>query len=383
MSQQSPSEPECQPYDPLAADRAAGGPELDLFVEGQVFLDIIFTGLRALPQRGQEIWSEGMGSTPGGIANLAVAASRLGLRTGLAAAFGDDAYGDFCWTTLAENEHVDLSRSRRFADWHTAVTISMADGVDRAMVTHGHPAPIPVTEMIGRPPTAAAVMVDLAPGEDVVGTADEPSWVERARRDGSLVFADVGFDPSGQWDERLLDQLQTCHAFMPNALEAMAYTRTSSAHEALYALADRVPLAVVTDGVNGALALDSSTGEEATVPALRVQALDPTGAGDVFGAAVVLGTLAHWPLQDRLAFASLCSALAVQQFGGSLAAPGWGDIADWWHRQTTATSGSAYDKALRRRFGFLDALVPQVPQGATRRAHATLAHYNDLFKEHP
>ena len=67
------------------------------------------------------------------------------------------------------------------------------------------------------------------------------------------------------------------------------------------------------------------------MPALRVPALDPTGAGDVFGASMVVGTLSGWPLADRLAFAALCSALAVQQFGGSLAAPGWGDIADWWH----------------------------------------------------
>jgi hypothetical protein len=30
----------------------------------------------------------------------ATARSRLGLRTSLAAAFGDDDYGDFCWRTL-------------------------------------------------------------------------------------------------------------------------------------------------------------------------------------------------------------------------------------------------------------------------------------------
>ena len=65
-----------------------------------------------------------MGSCPGGIANLAIAASRLGLRTSLAAAFGDDVYGDFCWRTLAEQEGIDLSLSRRFDDWHSPVTVS-------------------------------------------------------------------------------------------------------------------------------------------------------------------------------------------------------------------------------------------------------------------
>ena len=120
---------------------------------------------------------------------------------------------------------------------------------------------------------------------------------------------------------------------MPNAAEAMSYTRTQTAQDALFALADRVPLAVVTNGNDGALAIDGSTGEEAAAPALRVNAIDPTGAGDVFDAAITLGTLAGWPLPHRLNFASLCSALAVQEFGGSLAAPGG---------ETSPTGGTAY-----------------------------------------
>ena len=56
-----------------------------------------------------------MGSCPGGIANLAIAASRLGLRTSLAASFGDDLYGDFLVRTLVE-EGIDLSLSRRISN---------------------------------------------------------------------------------------------------------------------------------------------------------------------------------------------------------------------------------------------------------------------------
>ncbi|MEZ5201986.1 MAG: PfkB family carbohydrate kinase [Micropruina glycogenica] len=52
------------------------------------------------------------------------------------------------------------------------------------------------------------------------------------------------------------------------------------------------------------------------MPALPVRAIDPTGAGDCFGAALVAGTLAGWPLQQRLRFAALTAGLAVQQFGG-------------------------------------------------------------------
>ena len=127
-----------------------------------------------MPANGTEVWADGMGSCPGGIANLAIASSRLGLRTSLAAAFGDDDYADFCWRTLAEQEHVDLQRSRRFERWHSPVTVSMAVDRDRSMVTHGHAAPMTATEMIGRPPRSRAVFVDLDLAEPL-GTSDRPT----------------------------------------------------------------------------------------------------------------------------------------------------------------------------------------------------------------
>lgn len=364
-------------FDPLAALRGADDPGIDVFVWGTVFLDIIMTGLDTLPEGGQEVWADGMGSCPGGIANLAVASRRLGLRTSLAAAFGDDAYGDFCWETLADAEGVDLSRSRRFPGWHSPVTVSLAVARDRGMVSHGHPPPVDAAELVGDPPRSRAVMTELTPDRPLVDDA-AATWVERARAAGALVFADVGWDPTGRWSRGVLDQLAVCDAFLPNATEAMAYTRTRTAGEALYVLADLVPLAVVTNGEEGALAIDSTTGEETVVPALRVDALDPTGAGDVFCAAVVVGTLARWPLGQRIAFASLCSALAVQQFGGSLAAPGWGDIADWWHHERAGDATDSYHRSLRRRYEFLDDLVRDVPVGAGRRASATIARHVDV-----
>src|SRR3954451_10933772 len=356
---------------------AGDEPAFDVFLHGTVFLDIIFTGLGQLPAPGVEVWATGMGSSPGGIANLATAASRLGLTTSLTAAFGDDVYGEFCWRTLANQEGVDLSRSRRFDGWHSPVTVSIAVGGDRSMVTHGHHAPVTATEMIGRPPRSKAVLVDLGP-EEQIGVDGKPTWVDRATEDGALVFADVGWDDSGSWSNEVLDQLAVCHAFMPNAEEAMAYTRSATPREALYAVADLVPLAVITNGVHGAMAIDSTTGEEAEVPALRVSAIDPTGAGNVFGAAVVLGTLPGWPLHDRLSFGAVCSALAVQQFGGSLAAPALGDVLDWWQELKADSSSASYVSSLRRRYSSLDSVTATAPAKERRRAAATIAMMADL-----
>ncbi len=364
-------------YDPLAALRREGDPSTDVLLAGTVFLDIIFTGLAEVPRAGTEVWAQGMGSCPGGIANLAVASSRLGLRTSLVAAFGDDDYADFCWRTLAEQERVDLSLSRRFDDWHSPVTVSMSVGRDRSMVTHGHPAPVSTTELMGTPPRTRSVLVDLG---DLTSDDRGMTWIAQAQQDGALVFGDIGWDATGAWPTQTLDALSHCHAFLPNADEAMAYTRTETPQDALYALADRVPLAVVTNGALGASAIDATTGEEASVPALRVPALDATGAGDVFGASLVVGTLAGWSLHDRLSFAALCSSLAVQQFGGSLAAPGWGDIVDWWLGIRDATDASSYACSLRRRYAFLDEIVPGVPRSAVRRAAATIARQADVHQ---
>jgi sugar/nucleoside kinase (ribokinase family) len=322
------------------------------------------------------VWAEGLASCPGGIANLAVAARRLGLRTSLAAAFSDDDYGDFCWRTLEEQEGIDLSRSRRFADWHSPVTVSMAIDRDRSMVSHGHAPPVGAEGLIGHPPRTRSVLADLADDESF-GTST-PTWVDLARADGAIVFADVGWDPSQTWSSTVLDRLSRCDVFMPNAVEAMAYTRTASPLEALYALGDLVPVAIVTDGANGAIGIDARTGEEARVPSLRVQEVDPTGAGDVFGAALIVGTLAGWPLDQRMAFASLSAGLALQQYGGSLAAPGWGDIADWWTTLSADACEDAYHRSLRRRFAFLDEIVPRVPVMACRRATATIARRADV-----
>jgi len=349
--------------DPLSCVRRAGDPFIDVFCAGTVFIDIVFTGLRYFPRAGTEVWAPGMGSSPGGIANAAVAMRRLGMRTWLAAAIGADVYGDYCWDTLARQEDVDLTPSRRFDGWHSPVTVSLAINQDRTMVTHGHPAPMPLDDMIGQPPAARACLAHL----DV----EEQAWVRFASDAGSLVFADIGWDQSETRAEQVLSRLRHCHAFLPNAAEAMLLTGVDSAEAALARLARHVPLVAITRGPRGAMAVDETTGERARVRGLTVPAIDPTGAGDVFGAGFVLGTLAGWPLAHRLRFANLCAALSVQHFGGSLSAPGWGEIVAWWQE----VRAGRHPAGLATEYGFLEDLLPGAALSPVRRAAATLGHH--------
>jgi sugar/nucleoside kinase (ribokinase family) len=297
----------------------ADGPDLDVFVAGTVYMDMIFTGLAGLPPPGTEVLTDGLGSAPGGIANIAIAMSRLGLNVGLAAPFGDDMFGTYLWRTLSEQEGVDLNRSRRLPGWPTPVTVSLSYDADRSFVTHIKPMPMSPADLGATPPPAKTCFVEIERGL--------PEWAIALREGGARVIADVGWDPTEAWSTAVLRQLEHVDVFLPNAVEAMAYTRTHSTRHALDALAERVPVVVVKQGAAGAVAIDATTGERAEAAALPVHALDPTGAGDVFDAAFIFGTLAGWPLAERLHFGNLCAGLSVRHYSGSLGAPCWGEIA--------------------------------------------------------
>ena len=249
--------------------------ELDVVVSGLVFQDLVL-GLPTAPRPGTEVWATDSAESPGGIANFAVALARLGLRTGMAAVFGADDLGDRVWHLLAETEGIDLTLSRKLAGWQTPLTVALAYDNDRALVTRGTPPLLSADELITAPPAARAVAAHIGPWPN--------EWLAKAKAAGSVVFADVGWDPSEQWDPAVLDQLEHCDVFLPNADEAMHYTRTTSPAAAIERLATMVPVVVVSNGAHGAEAIDAATGERVVVPAYPVRAVDTTGAGDVFAA---------------------------------------------------------------------------------------------------
>ncbi|QCV87618.1 carbohydrate kinase family protein [Acidipropionibacterium jensenii] len=325
----------------------AAAEPVDVVLTGTVFWDLVMTGLPRIPANGEEIRADRMATAPGGVANLAVAASRLGVFTSLATTFGADMAGRFCSSMLAA-EGIDLGSSRVCEGWTTPVTVSVTHAGDRRMFTHQSPAPVSTDDLLAgvRPPRAA--LVDL----DQLHSGQGASWTRAAADAGTAVIADIGFDETGRWDRGVLDELAWCRAFLPNAVEAMGLTRRDSPREAARDLADTVPVVVVTDGLSGAWAVDAGSGEECHVGAIPVpadQVVDATGAGDVFDAAFTWATLSGWPLGQRLDLASLASSLAVRGLTGSMAAPGWAEIGAWWQ----GLGDSSDDQAMRRRFGFL------------------------------
>ena len=200
-------------------------------------------------------------------------------------------------------------------------------------------------------------------------------WAQAAHQAGVKLFGDVGWDPSGEWAPVRLENLQYFHAFLPNQREAMAFT--GQGQPVVGAVCPGGPGAGGRGdtGAQGAMAVDSETGEEEWVPVLAGHRLRSDRRRGLLRRGLHRGQPGGWPLGDRLRFANLCAALAVQEVGGSLAAPGWGDIADWWKRANARPErqGSQW----LRRFGFLADIVRDVPLEAQRRAGATIAHLSD------
>ena len=62
--------------------------KFDVCIAGTVFADLVFTGV-SLPKPGTEVFADDFSLSPGGAANRAVAAARLGASTNLITHFGN------------------------------------------------------------------------------------------------------------------------------------------------------------------------------------------------------------------------------------------------------------------------------------------------------
>jgi sugar/nucleoside kinase (ribokinase family) len=89
----------------------------------------------------------------------------------------------------------------------------------------------------------------------------------------------------------------------------------------------------VTLGENGAMALDQDGIHYA--PAFQVEAVDTTGAGDVFRAGFIYAMLRKWPTDEILRFANAAAAVSCTRLGALGGIPSLGEV------ETMAASGHA------------------------------------------
>ncbi|GAA3800108.1 ribokinase [Sphaerisporangium flaviroseum] len=262
------------------------------------------------PRRGETVTGRAFSTIPGGKgANQAIAAARAGAEVAFVGAVGDDAFGPVMRGTL-ESAGVDVSRLRVVPGSSGIAHIVVDDdGGNSIIVVPGANGAVTgvSTEDLAVIARSDALLLQLElPMEAVVAAA------RQAKVPVVLTPA-----PAQELPRELLAAVDL---IVPNEIEAAAITGLAGPEEALMALLELVPEAVITLGGEGAL-YGSRTGERLRVPAVPVKAVDTTAAGDTFVGALAVARAEGRPHEEALRFATTAAALSVQRAGASTSMP--------------------------------------------------------------
>jgi sugar/nucleoside kinase (ribokinase family) len=262
---------------------------VDLAVATPTFLDLTFVGLEGLPGPGQERFAADLVRSPGGGAITAVGASRLGLRTALAAPLGEDEAGDFVRAALAaEGVAVGTRRCPR-----TPSTVVMPVDGDRAMVTVDPGVRASASDVAALAPRAVALSLDQL----------------YCVPEGAYAYVTCGDDDARAFARRPPAKLAGARALFVSKREALVLTEAADVDAAAEMLGQSAERVIVTLGEEGALA--RVAGQTLHVPAITTTALDTTGAGDLLVAAYIWGDLRGATPEECLRFAVIYAGLSI------------------------------------------------------------------------
>lgn len=248
-----------------------------------------------------DYWHGGGGPVP----NTLVALARWGIRTAYIGRGGDDHWGralkDAFVSAGVDVTHFELDPT--LSTPIAAILVSADTGERTAILARHHfsqPAALPPSVI----ENASIVHLDARDPKVCLEVAD------RAHNSGVEVSLDVG---SPRMDAvpviAKTDHLVVAHRF------ANAVTGVSSTREMVESLRCRTGgTVVVTAGMSGSMGA-SPSGPVVSCGIFPVETIDTTGAGDLYHAGYLYGSLQGWPLERRMRFAAASAALATTALG--------------------------------------------------------------------
>ncbi|WP_349945547.1 carbohydrate kinase family protein [Lacrimispora sp. BS-2] len=292
----------------------------DLYVYGDVNIDIVIPGVEKFPEPGQEDEVPVMETfVGGGGALFALGVGKLGLHPVFQGEVGDDFYGAFIRKVFREN-NIDDSLLQTSKTQKTGISLSFTNEKDRSFLTYRG--------------TNESINIDTVDVEKVNdashihvtgygGSANHDSYLKFLRRikeeTQTTVSFDVGWDSTGEWKREIYQLFPYIDVLFMNETEACHYGRKDDAGEAALDFAAYSGLAVIKMGKQGSIAVKGKDIYEAA--AYTVEAIDTTGAGDSFNAGFLYGFLKGKSPEDSLRCGNGCGALSVTALGGNTGFP--------------------------------------------------------------
>lgn len=283
-------------------------------VVGSLVMDLSFR-VPKRPEPGEVVIATEYATYRGGKGyNQAVALSRLGADVTLIGAVGDDVHGRQFLDTLRA-ERIDVSRMVVMPQAATSVAVPMVtpDGDVAFVHAPGANALLSPNVVTPLPECDVLLLQGEVPPETSIAAA------RSARQSGALVAVNPapahGITP---------DLIAVADILTPNEIEARQLSGRAGASldspvAVAEALAEGRRGAVVTLGSRGAAwAFDGQTGM--TAPPI-VDAVDATGAGDSFCAALALALVEGQPPADAVRFACAAGAAAATVRGAEPGLP--------------------------------------------------------------
>jgi sugar/nucleoside kinase (ribokinase family) len=295
----------------------------DVLIPGSYYCDLIFTGLPAFPALGTEVFTSGLTVTVGGVMNSVVALRRLGVNVGWTGQVGSDFFSAFVLQQAAQ-EGIDTSLLERLERPFQRVTVAMSYPHDRAFLTYVDPAPTSIA--------LARRVLDRVTFRHLHFTGLQtdpaaPQLLAEVKQRGVTISMDCQHRVVSISDPLLREVLSQLDVFMPNRAEAAQLTQEADVHAAAAQLLALVPRVVIKDGANGAHGW--CNGHYTYQPAISVDVVDTTGAGDVFNAGFLAAWLSGQPFEAALRWGVICGGLSTRGHGGATTAPTLEELQAW------------------------------------------------------
>jgi 5-dehydro-2-deoxygluconokinase len=256
--------------------------------------------------------------------NVSVGTRRLGLRSALLTAVGDDQVGDFV-TAFLDREGVATRFIARKPGRRTSAVVLTIQPPDRFPLTfyRDNCADRELTiDDVERAPIAESRVVFVTG----TGLSHEPARAAtlaaaaRARAAGSTVVVDVDYR-ADQWENAgvLADQVQTLLRSASLAVgteeEIIAASGDADVEAAAATLlATGIEALTLKRGARGA-AIYRRGSPTIDVAPFPVDVLNVLGAGDAFASGFLFGFLQGWPLERAARMGNACGAIVVTRHG--------------------------------------------------------------------